>query len=92
MPSPGAGKMARLGIMPDYDEAKPGVRVDGVSKGGPADKAGLKVDDLIVEIAGRPVTNIQTYMAIMGQQKAGQAVDVTVMREGKKVQLKVVPQ
>jgi hypothetical protein len=91
-PSPGAGKMARLGIMPDYDEAKPGVLVDDVSKGGPAEKAGVKAGDLIVEIAGRPVTNLQTYMAIMGQQKAGETLDVTVTRGGKKMQLKVVPQ
>ncbi len=90
--SPGAGKAPRLGIMPDYEEDKPGVLVSGVSQGGPAEKGGLKAGDLIVTIAGRPVTNLNTYMAIMGQQRAGQAVEVTVVRGGKKMQLKVTPQ
>jgi hypothetical protein len=90
--SPGAGKGPRLGIMPDYEEDKPGVLVSATSKDGPADKGGVKAGDLIVSIAGRPVTNLTTYMAIMGQQKAGQPLEVSVLRKGQKVQLKLVPQ
>jgi hypothetical protein len=90
-PSSGAGKGPRLGIMPDYEEEKPGVLVAGLSKGGPADKGGLKVGDLIVSIAGRPINNLNTYMTVMALQKAGVALEVGVMREGKKVLLKVVP-
>jgi S1-C subfamily serine protease len=63
-----------------------------VSKDGPAAKGGIKEGDLIVEIAGRPVTNVNTYMAVMSQQRASEPLAVTVMREGKKLQLKVVPQ
>jgi hypothetical protein len=91
--APSGGKGGpRLGIMPDYDAEKPGVLVSAVSKGGPADQAGLKSGDLIVGIAGRPVTNMNTYMAIMGQQTAGATIEVSVMRDGKKMALKVVPQ
>ncbi len=91
-PSPGAGKGPRLGIMPDYEEDKPGVLVSGLSKDGPADKGGLKAGDLIVSIAGRPVTNLNAYMTIMGQQKSGQPLEVSVIRGDKKLLLKVVPQ
>jgi hypothetical protein len=90
--SPGAGNAPRLGIMPDYEAEKPGVLVGGLSKDGPAEKGGLKAGDLIVEIGGRPVTNLNTYMAVMAQQRPGEPLAVTVVRDGKKVQLKVVPQ
>lgn len=92
-PGAGAGKGSRLGIMPDYDYGeKPGMLVSSVSKDGPAEKGGLKSGDLIVSIAGRPVTNVNTYMAIMGQQKPDQPLEVSVVRDGKKLLLKVVPQ
>jgi hypothetical protein len=90
--SPGMGKGPRLGIMPDYEEDKPGVLVSAVSKGGPAEQAGMKAGDLIVEIAGRPVTNMNTYMAVMGQQTPGQTIEVGVIRNGQKVLLKVATQ
>ncbi len=91
--TPGGGvKGPRLGIAPDYDEDKKGVVVGSVSKDGPAEKGGVQKGDLIVEIAGKAVTNINTYMAIMGQQKSGQPLEIGVLRDGKKVQLKVVPQ
>lgn len=85
-------KGPRLGIMPDYEEEKAGVLVGGLAKGGPAEKGGLKAGDLIIEIAGRGTPNINAYMAVMGQQQAGRPLNVTVLRGGKKVQLKVTPQ
>jgi hypothetical protein len=92
-PSPSKG-MPRLGIMPSYEDSGdvPGLLVDGVSDGGPAAKAGLKTGDLIVEIAGRPVTNINTYMVLMAQQQRGRPVEVRVLRAGKRQTFQVTPQ
>jgi Peptidase family M28/PDZ domain/PA domain len=90
--TPGKSKGPRLGIMPDYEADKEGVVVGGVGKGGPAEKGGLKAGDLIVAIAGKTVTNMNTYMAIMAQQTADQAIEVAVLRDGKKLLLKVTPQ
>jgi hypothetical protein len=87
-----AGKGPRLGIMPNYDETKEGVLVGGLTDGGPAAKGGLKAGDLIVELAGKSVKNLNTYMVIMAQQRSGQALEVGVLRDGKKLKLKVVPQ
>src|SRR5262249_52497781 len=88
----GKAGMPKLGIVPNYAEDKPGVLVGGVSEGGPAATAGLKEGDLIVELAGKQVTNINTYMAIMAQQRPGQAIEVIVVRKGEKMKLKVTPQ
>jgi hypothetical protein len=90
--SPGIGNMPRLGFVPSYDEDRQGVAIDAISAGGPAEKAGLKAGDVIVAVGGRPVTSMNTYMTIMSQQVRGQATDVTILRGGKKMELKVVPQ
>jgi len=83
----------KMGIMPgNYEEVDKGVLIGGVSPGGAAEKAGLKENDLIVEIAGKPVKNIGAYMTAMGGQKAGQPVEVKVIRAGKEMLVKVTPQ
>src|SRR5579862_557606 len=82
----------KLGIMPNYDEDKEGVLIGGVSDDGPAAKAGLKTGDLIVELAGKSIANINTYMVVMAQQRAGQTIEVAIVRDGKKLTLKVTLQ
>jgi hypothetical protein len=92
--SPGRGGMPKLGVMPSYEDEGdvPGLLIDDVGEGGPAAKAGLKGGDRIVEIAGRPVTNINTYMLLMSQQQRGRPVEIRVLRNGKRQTFLVTPQ
>ncbi len=87
----GAPKGPRLGITPNYESDKEGVLVDAVAEGGAAEKGGLKAGDRIVELAGKNVTNLDTYMVIMASQKLGQEIEIGVIRDQKKVMLKVTP-
>jgi hypothetical protein len=83
----------RLGIMPgNYDSPDGGVLVDDLSPGGAAEKGGVKAGDVVVEIAGKPVRNINGYMTAMAAQKANQEIEVVVVRNDKRVTLKVTPQ
>jgi hypothetical protein len=83
----------RLGIRPgNYESEDGGVLVEGVTPGGAAEKGGVKDNDIIVEIGGKPVKNIGGYMTAMSAQKAGAAVEVVVLRKGSKVTLKVTPE
>ena len=77
-------KGPRLGIAPDYEEGKEGLKVAGLTKDGVADTAGIKTGDLIVEISGKKVKNIETYMTIMAEQKIGQTIEIGVMRMAKR--------
>jgi hypothetical protein len=87
------GNVPRLGIMPgSYDDEADGVLIGSVTKDGPADKGGMKDGDRIVEVAGKPVKNMTAYMAVLGEQKRGEPVEITVLRKGERVTLKVVPQ
>jgi hypothetical protein len=90
----GRGNLPRLGIMPgSYNEAEEkGVLVGAVIKDGPAEKSGLKEGDYIVEIAGKPVKNMTAYMAILGEQKRGEPLELTVERAGKRQKISVKPE
>jgi hypothetical protein len=91
-PATPKAKGPRLGIVPDYEEGKEGLRVADVQAEGAAAKAGIKAGDVIIAIGGQAVKNINTYMVLMASQKSGQAVEIGVLRDGKKLTLKATPQ
>ena len=73
-----------LGVMPDFaGSEKKGLRIDGVTKDGPADKGGMKKGDIVTAINGMPVGDIYEYMARLKKLKHGMTVNVEVIREGK---------
>src|SRR5207253_9227294 len=87
--SPGRASGPRLGIRPSYSDDKEGVLLDGGSGGGPAAKAGLREGDRIIEVAGKPIKNLETYMVVLGASyKKGEPVELGVLREGKKMTIK----
>jgi hypothetical protein len=73
-----------LGIMPDFaGTEKAGLRIDGVTKDGPADKGGMKKGDIITAMNGMKVANIYEYMSRLQKLKHGMTVNVEVLRDGK---------
>jgi hypothetical protein len=87
------GKMPKLSLMPDYtaDEDGKGMRIESVTPGGPAEKGGLKAGDLVIELAGKPIKNTTQYMQALQAHKAGQELEMVILRDGMKVTLKVTP-
>jgi aminopeptidase YwaD len=80
-PRYGRNMKVTLGIVPDMvSNDNNGLRVDGVRKGGPADKAGIIKGDRVISIEGQPVTNIYDYMARLGKLKPGQIASVEIVR------------
>jgi hypothetical protein len=85
-----AGSSTYLGTMPDYAyEGKDGLRLAGVSPGGPAEKGGLKEGDIISKFAGKPVSTIYDYMESLGQHKPGEKIELVIKRNGKEIKLEV---
>lgn len=70
-----------LGIMPDYTWQKNGVHVDAVSDGKAAQKAGLMVDDIIIQLGTHKITNLEDYMQALATFKKGDKTTVTVKRK-----------
>jgi aminopeptidase YwaD len=69
-----------LGIMPDYTFTGAGVRVDGVSDGRPAQKAGLKTGDVIIQLGDYNVSSLENYMQALSKFKKGDATQVKYKR------------
>ena len=71
-----------LGLMPDVMGAssKPGLRADIVVAGKPAHNAGIRSGDIIQEIDGKPVKDIEEYMQRLSELQAGTTIPVKVLR------------
>ena len=79
---------AYFGSVPDYAaEGVEGVRLSGARAGTPAEQAGIKPGDVIVEFAGKRVVTIHDYVNALRLSRPGQTVKVAVLREGKRVEL-----
>lgn len=81
---------AYLGSIPDMGATDVrGVRLTGVRADSPADRAGLKAGDVIVEFAGKPIKDLYAYTDALYAQQPGDIVDVVVLRGTERLTLKV---
>lgn len=84
-----AGTSAYLGSIPDMGASDvTGVRLTGVRAGSPADSAGLKAGDIIVELGGKPVKDLYAYTDALYSHKPGDTVDIVVLRGTERVTVK----
>jgi len=72
-----------LGVMPDYTFTGTGMRLDGVSDGRPAMKAGLQRGDIITRVGAISINSVSDYMNALGKFEKGQKTEVTYLRDGK---------
>ena len=68
-----------------------GVEVVQVVDGSPAAEAGLRPEDLVVELDGSPVADVGDIQRLMVVEKIGAAVPVRVLRGGQELELALVP-
>ena len=66
-----------------------GVVIDKVTPGGAADKAGVKVDDVVLAIDGQPMRNSTELRDRIGRTAPGTEVELLVLRDGKEERIKV---
>jgi serine protease DegQ len=67
-----------------------GLVVVHVEPGGPADRAGMLLGDILVELQGKPLEGIESVQQILSSAKIGEKVPVTVLRGGSPTQLNVM--
>lgn len=87
-----ANLTAYLGTVPDYAKGDiKGVALGGVTKGAPAEKAGMKAGDIIIELAGKKIENIYDYTFAIEALKIGESIKAKVQRGSEVVEMDVVP-
>jgi Peptidase family M28/PDZ domain len=70
-----------MGVMPDYTyDSGDGMRIDGVTDGRPAAKAGLQKGDVITQVGEQTVKNVQDYMKALSMFQKGQSAPVKFKR------------
>jgi len=85
-----AAKAAYLGVVADDQKDRGrGVRVLDVHRGSPAEKAGLKKQDLITSAAGTRVRQMNDLAEILESLKPGQKAEFEIQRDGKKEKIEV---
>ena len=73
------GVAAALGI-----ERNRGELIRAVTPGGPADRAGVEQGDVVISVAGQPVTPDQTLAYLVAQQAIGARVPLEIIRNGQR--------
>ncbi len=70
---------------------KSGIEVVEVVEGGPAAEAGLRPEDLIVELDGSPIEGMDELQRVVVSELIGRAVRAKVVREGREHELELIP-
>lgn len=78
-----------MGVMPDYAFEGKGMRIDGVTEGKPAAKAGLRQGDILIRLGEDEIDSVMTYMKALSKFKKGETTKVKVMRDSKELELSV---
>jgi serine protease DegQ len=66
-----------------------GLMVIHVEAGGPADKAGIVLGDVIVELEGKAALDVENIQELLGAARIDQSVGATVMRAGVPVEVSI---
>ncbi len=83
------GDRPYFGSIPDFSQDQPGYALTGVTKGGPAEKAGLKGGDIIVQLGESRIGNLDDFDSALRKFKAGDRVIVTVKRGNEELKFEV---
>ena len=78
-----------LGVVPDYLYDEKGMRIDGVSEDRPAQNAGMKKGDVVIQVGSYKITDMMSYMKSLSKFEKGQTTTVIVERNGVPLELKV---
>lgn len=68
------------------------IEVVEVVEGSPAERAGLRPEDLILEVDGTPTPGVEELQRLMVAELIGAAVTVRLLRQGRELELELVPE
>ena len=89
------GRGSQLGVMVSDVDAKAatgGVKIDEVNEDSPAEKAGIKAGDVIVEYDGERVRSARQFTRLVQETPEGRTVAIGLLRDGKKQTVNAIPE
>ncbi len=85
----GGGDRPYFGSIPDFSQEETGYALSGVTKGGPAERAGIKAGDVIIQFGDSKIGNLEDFDSALRKFKAGDKVPVVVKRGAEQVKFEV---
>ncbi len=73
----------------DSESGARGVRIGEIEAGGPADRAGVRVGDLVTQVDGRAVREPDAFVRAIRAHDAGKRIRLTIVRDGRTKSLEV---
>src|SRR6186997_1397369 len=89
------GRGSQLGVMVSDVDGKAttaGVKIDEVNPDSPAEKAGIKAGDVVVEYDGEKVRSARQFTRLVQETPEGRAVAIALMRDGKRQTVNAIPE
>ena len=89
------GRGSELGVMVSDLDAKAstgGVKIDQVNDDSPAQKAGIRAGDVVVDYDGERVRSARQFTRLVQETPEGRSVAIGLMRDGKKQTVNATPQ
>ncbi len=76
-----------VGGVPDYGYDGEGLKISDITPNSPAQRAGLKAEDIIVKFGETPIKNIYDYTGVLSKYKPDDVVQLVVKRSGEMITL-----
>jgi C-terminal processing protease CtpA/Prc len=89
------GRGAQLGVMVSDLDTKAttgGVKIDDVNPDSPAEKAGIKAGDVVVEYDGERVRSARQFTRLVQETPEGRSVAIALLRDGKRQTVNATPE
>ena len=84
----GGGYGAYLGTIPDMTESPGGVRITGARPGSPAEQAGMKGGDILIQLGEKVIKNLYDMTDALRAHKPGETVVLVYLRDGQRIETK----
>ncbi len=84
-----SGSRPYFGSIPDFNSDQKGYAIMGVAPSGPADQAGIKAGDVIIQLGEDKIGGLDDFDLALRKFRSGDQADVTVRRDGQDVKLKI---
>ena len=82
-----------LGVIPEFGEsAQPGVKINGIRPGSPAEQAGVRAGDVIVKLGSVTVKTLNDLTFALRGQRPGDRVELWLLRDGAQQRVEAVLQ
>ncbi len=83
------GRKVSTGSVPDFAYGGKGVKIGSIIPDSPAEKAGLKVNDIITAVDGKTVETLKDYSVLLKKFAPGDEIRLDVLRDGKKKNIRL---